>query len=321
MYLLRKPSVLLLVVTALLTSGAATNAQQDGDVKVIITAKSQPATLPTLLVMCDLVCNWKLDGEIKGQIDAGGSTKVKVEPGQHMVEGTTDDGVDQVKLPSIVKPTGQTMVSIELQPIRYARLIAEQEERDEAAKEQAAQERAERDLAERQNRERQERERIAHDEAIGVWTDSKTGLMWTKKDNGDGNVTTEKQAKQYDLTWQKAVDYCWNLRIGGYSDWRLSTIDELKSIFSADSHIQGECCGKTHEAKGYWHVKGNLLLTGTEWSKTEGDPFDKTPWNEARTARFFDEAFQGDKYIDTNVTWSKKDSFGMRALCVRSSEN
>ena len=80
----RNPSVLFLVATALLTTGLAARAQQDGDVTVIIKAKSKPATLPTLLVMCDLVCNWKLDGEVKGHIDAGGSVKVKVEPGQHM---------------------------------------------------------------------------------------------------------------------------------------------------------------------------------------------------------------------------------------------
>ena len=107
MHLHRKPSALLLIVTALLTSGAAVHAQQGGDVTVIIKAKSKPAALPTLLVMCDLACDWKLDGEVKGQIDAEGSAKVKVEPGQHMVEATTEDGVDQVKQPSIVKPTGR----------------------------------------------------------------------------------------------------------------------------------------------------------------------------------------------------------------------
>jgi len=320
MHLFRTSHVLLLVVTALLTTGAASLAQQDADVTVIIKAKSQPAALPTLLVMCDLVCDWKLDGEVKGHIDAGGSAKVKVEPGQHMVEASTEDGADQIKQPSTVKPAGQTMVNFELQPIRDVRLNAEQEARNEAAQAQAAKERAERDLGERQNRERQEQDRIARDEVAGVWADSKTGLTWTKKDNGDGSVTTEKQAKQYDLTWQQAVDYCWNLRIGGHPDWRLPTIEELKNIFSAETHIRGECCGETYEAKGYWHVKGNLLLTGTEWSKTEGDPFDKTPWKEARTAIFFDEAFQGNEYIDTSGTRSKRDSIRMRALCVRPSK-
>ena len=299
MHILRKPSVLLLAMAVMLTSGAA-HAQQDGDVKVIITAKSKPGSLPTLLVMCDMMCTWKLDGEIKGQIDAGGSAKVKVEPGQHMVEATTDDGVDQVKLPSTVKPTGQTMVSIELQPIRYARLISEQEEIDEVAKEQAAQERAKRDLAERQNREMQERERIAHDDAVGVWTDSKTGLMWTKKDNGS------------DVTWQQAVDYCRNLRLSGYSDWSLPTIDVLyKGIYSADMNIRGD-----------WRVKGSLQLTGSEWSETDGDSWSsKTNWNDAKSAKIKHDIYLGGDYVDTQGQWSKKNGFRMRALCVRHSEN
>lgn len=81
----------------------------------------------TLLVMCDLACDWKLDGEMKGHIDAGGSAKAKVEFGQHLVIATTEDSVDQVKLLSEVKADGQTVVSIELKPVRDARLKAKQE--------------------------------------------------------------------------------------------------------------------------------------------------------------------------------------------------
>jgi len=298
-HILRKQSVLLLAMIVLLTSGSA-HAQQDGDVKVIITAKSKPASLPTLLVMCDLVCNWKLDGEVKGQINAGGSAKVKVEPGQHMVEATTDDGVDQVKLPSTIKPTGQTMVSIELQPIRYARLISEQEKIDEAAKDQAAHEQAKRDLAERQNREMLERERIAHDDAVGVWTDSMTGLIWTKNDNGR------------DVNWQQAVDYCQNLRLNGYSDWSLPTIDVLyKGIYNADIYIRGDL-----------RVKGSLHLTGSEWSETDGDSLSsKSNWKDAKSAEIRHDTYLGGDVVDTQGQWPKKDGFRKRALCVRHSEN
>ena len=60
-------------------------AQQDEG--PILRPKPQPKPAPstTLLVMCDLACDWKLDGEAKGRIDAGGSVKAKVMPGQHMV--------------------------------------------------------------------------------------------------------------------------------------------------------------------------------------------------------------------------------------------
>jgi hypothetical protein len=138
---------------ALLSSGVAALAQQDADVTVIVKAKSKPAVLPTLLVMCDLACDWKLDGEDKGRIAEGGSAKVKVESGQHMVEAITENGVDQMRQPCTVKPAGQTMVSIELLPVVWARLVAEQKAREEEVQAQAAKEQAERHLAVRQERE------------------------------------------------------------------------------------------------------------------------------------------------------------------------
>lgn len=157
MHLHRKRSVLFLLVTTLLISGLRVEGQQDGDVTVEIHAKSKPETLPTLLVMCDLACTLKLDGEVKGHIDAGGSAKLKVEPGEHMVEAATEDGVDRIKQPSTVRSTGQTMVYIEFQPIRDERFFDQQQALYKAAKAkeqaEAARERAERDApfnAERQ---------------------------------------------------------------------------------------------------------------------------------------------------------------------------
>jgi len=275
-------SIFLLV----LNCGTA-SAQQGGDVTVIIKAKSNPASLPTLLVMCDLACDWKLDGEVKDHIDAGGSAKVKVEPGQHMVEASTEDGVDQVRQPSTVKPTGQTMVSIELQPIRYARLVGEQEARDAAAQAQAA---------------RTQGEREAQEEAVGVWTDPATGLMWTKKDNGS------------DVGWQQAVDYCRNLQSAGHSDWHLPGIEELQSIYDPSITIPGHFLdGKPLN----WHVKGSLKLSGDmEWSNTPGVP-PQNPYHHLGEAWLF--------YFF--LDWGKRSSYpidastygGGRALCVRRS--
>jgi WD40 repeat protein len=85
-------------------------------------AKSAAAR-PTLLVMCDLACNWKLDGEAKGRIDAGKSAKATVELGQHILTANTVDGLDKVQQLSEVKGVGQTAVSLELQPVRDARLL------------------------------------------------------------------------------------------------------------------------------------------------------------------------------------------------------
>jgi hypothetical protein len=46
--------------------------------------------------------------------------------------------------------------------------------------------------------------------------DEATGLMWQKGE------PSEK-------TWQAAMDYCSNLSLAGHSDWRLPSLEELKT--------------------------------------------------------------------------------------------
>ena len=173
------------------------------------------------------------------------------------------------------------MVSIELWPIRYARLVVEQEAREESARVQAAREQSERDEAaqaqaakeqverdardkvvqeaqaktEREAREKAEqveRDRAAREEAAGVtWTDIATGLMWTKK--GKGN-----------LNWKQAIAYCQNLQLAGHSDWRLPRIEELQGIYDHDAGF------------GSHNVKGNLQVPKSwEWSSSQGDSSEK----------------------------------------------
>jgi uncharacterized protein DUF1566 len=76
----------------------------------------------------------------------------------------------------------------------------------------------------------------------GYWVDPSTGLMWAGKDNGR------------DIKWGTAMKYCRNLRLAGYSDWRLPRIDELQGIRDSD---------------GYGGIKGHIILTGQRaWSST-----------------------------------------------------
>jgi len=86
------------------------------------------------------------------------------------------------------------------------------------------------------------------------WTDPVTGLNWTSEDNGT------------DVNWNQAVAYCTNLRLGGYSDWRLPTIDELVGIYDPAISVPGQWYGRAVS----WHVKGNLKITSKyEWSSTQ----------------------------------------------------
>jgi hypothetical protein len=93
----------------------------------ILKPKAKLVTAATLLVMCDLACNWKLDGETKGRIDAGGSAKAKVELGQHALLAVTDDGLDKVEKDIEIKIAGQTIFRVELQPVRNDRIQAQED--------------------------------------------------------------------------------------------------------------------------------------------------------------------------------------------------
>jgi hypothetical protein len=58
---------------------------------------------------------------------------------------------------------------------------------------------------------------IAYDD--GTVLDTQTNLMWAARDNGS------------DINWQNAKSYCENYRGGGYSDWRMTTRDELAGLY------------------------------------------------------------------------------------------
>ena len=55
------------------------------------------------------------------------------------------------------------------------------------------------------------------DNGDGTITDTTTGLMW-------------QQSTQEDMDWESVISYCESLTLGGYNDWRLPNINELKSL-------------------------------------------------------------------------------------------
>jgi hypothetical protein len=234
---MRKRELVGWALAAVLTTAAFPALAQQDDVP-ILRPKNQ-TTKPinaTLLVTCDLACNWKLDSVAKGRIDAGGSANAKVERGQHVLVATTEDSLDKVENEIEIKTPDQIIVHISLQPVRNTRLKAEQQARDKADQE----------VRDKAAREQQERERAAREAAAEKWTDPATGLMWTKKDNGSA------------VNWQQGANYCRSLRLAGYSDWRLPTIGELQGIYDADD--------------AGWHVKGNLQLSYYwQWSSSQGN--------------------------------------------------
>jgi tetratricopeptide (TPR) repeat protein len=123
----RTPAAWLL---ALLLSAAAllpALAQQDeGPILLPKKPVAKPAAEATLLVLCDLACNWKLDGKPHGSVAAGGSSSVPLSLGHHIAVASTLDGLDQLPSEIEIKTPGQTIVHFALQPVRDARIKVEQ---------------------------------------------------------------------------------------------------------------------------------------------------------------------------------------------------
>jgi Protein of unknown function (DUF1566) len=137
-------------------------------------------------------------------------------------------------------------------------------------------------------------------QARGFWTDPSTGLMWAGKDSGK------------DTSWKNAVKYCRDLRVAGYSGWRLATLGELQGIYDKDANARG-LAGPGKESPDTWHVKGNLFLTGNEWSS------ERQKDDRGHPSGYY-------WYYDFNEGRSNNEPSGfpysssfMRALCVRGS--
>jgi hypothetical protein len=132
----------------------------------------------------------------------------------------------------------------------------------------------------------------------GYWLDPVTRLMWTSKDNGK------------DVTWRKAIEYCRDLQFAGYSDWKLTTIDELQGIYD-DSGYSAPPVAKGAAWGLLGKPKGGLLLTGNHhWSSTK--TFDDRGRSDGY-AWYFDFALGKRDWDPYGYHGSK------RALCVRGS--
>ena len=88
-------------------------------------------------------------------------------------------------------------------------------------------------------------------DSAGTWKDDATGLIWSVKDNG------------FEASWVQASNYCKNLALGGYTDWRLPTLKELATIY--DKSLSKELKAKNPiELKGE-NVWAESTDSGNAW--------------------------------------------------------
>lgn len=144
------------------------------------------------------------------------------------------------------------------------------------------------------------REAAQEAQALGYWADPSTGLMWTAKDNGK------------DVSWKTAMNYCRNLRLAGYSDWRLANLAELQGIYDKTADTPG-LAGMHSDEPTSWHVKGDMFLTAYEWSSNYRQD-DRGHFS--GYVYYFD--FNEGKSNDDPTGWPYGYEF-RRALCVRGS--
>ena len=113
------------------------------------------------------------------------------------------------------------------------------------------------------------------------------------------------------ILYFEATRYCHDLRLARHSDWRLATFDELRGIYDQKAESPG-ANPRSNERQPealFFHVKGNLFLTGSEWGST--NPVGGG--NASEEERFFD--FQNGRVVKDDHHSIRE----RRALCVRSS--
>ena len=139
------------------------------------------------------------------------------------------------------------------------------------------------------------------EQSPSFWTDPSTGLMWAGKDSGK------------DVSYKNAVKYCRDLRLAGYSDWRLPTLGELEGIYNKSTNSPG-LAGHDAARDITWHVKGNLFLTGYPWSTTQRVDDRGRPNGLVWYLNFLD----GMPHDEDGGKFSGRlAGYGKRALCVR----
>lgn len=124
----------------------------------------------------------------------------------------------------------------------------------------------------------------------GTWIDYDTGLMWQ-------NPT---EMGFIGGTWDEENSYCENLVLAQYSNWRLPSISELRSIVRGckssetngtcgvnDDCLKMECrtdecngCEPKPDEKYYWpdELEGNPYTINGHWSVSQVGDDDKNAW-------------------------------------------
>lgn len=89
----------------------------------------------------------------------------------------------------------------------------------------------------------------------GIVTDSISKLQW--QDDAVGST----------MKWEEAIDYCENtLTLGGYSDWRLPSINELRSIVDRDKYNPAIVSAFTQVSISHYYWSSTTTKNNTNYT-------------------------------------------------------
>jgi hypothetical protein len=128
----------------------------------------------------------------------------------------------------------------------------------------------------------------------GTYYDPSTSLMWTLKDSGSG------------VNYADARNYCTNLELAGFRDWRLPLEEELQALY--DPNNPRKLTGPSQRLETVF-VRGTIELSGDQvWS---GTPSTKTLSGYKMVQAF---GFTNNRAFSSIVVTTE------RVLCVRNNE-
>jgi hypothetical protein len=96
----------------------------------------------------------------------------------------------------------------------------------------------------------------------GTVTDNLTGLMWSKDASPEAGGSGVEQ-----VVWTTALSYCYNLTLGGYSDWRLPNVKELQSLIDfgvINPALPSEYPFTEVKSSNYW--SSTTLMTNKDYA-------------------------------------------------------
>ena len=224
-----------------------------------------------LMITSDAPCSLVIEGVSHGHLEANEPKKFEVKPGRNLVYCEGAASVSTESWPRV--PWGATVdLKLELSA-RIDALLSELQARYSAV-----------------------------DEA--VLRDNRTGLEWTRHDNGQ------------DIDWRSAYRHCNDLASGG-GGWRLPTLNELADLYDRSETLSTVCGDRRCAVSPMLNFTSHWFWSSNQQTDTKSDRrFDDLSYpGHGRAAAHYFSFSDGGRF--TSTPEQKRFPRNLRVLCVR----